>query len=82
MLGADVARDGYGVELCHLIAIFYTDNAFIALRDPEFLQRAMHVLIHLFECAGLQTSTLNTNVMTCLLGRIRCRLPSASYSHM
>jgi hypothetical protein len=36
-------------------AIFYVDDAYLALRDPEFLQQALDILVKLFAHVGLKT---------------------------
>ena len=40
-----------------LFAIFYVDDAYIASRDPVFLQRAIDGLVSAFERVGLETNT-------------------------
>ncbi len=35
--------------LGELFAIFYVDDGYIALRDPEFLQKALDMLVETFE---------------------------------
>ena len=37
-------------------AIFYVDDAYLASRDPDFLQRALDLLVSLFERVGLETN--------------------------
>ena len=49
MLGPEAANSGYGMELRHLLAIFYADDALIASKDPELLQEAMDKMVGLFE---------------------------------
>ena len=46
-----------------LFAIFYVDDAYIASRDPVFLQRAINGLIRTFERVGLETNTKKTQAM-------------------
>jgi hypothetical protein len=63
-------------------AIFYVDDAYLASRDPGFLQHALTLLVDLFERVGLQTNTTKTQTMICTPGRIRTQLPSESYRRM
>jgi hypothetical protein len=65
-----------------LFAIFYVDDAYIASRDPAFLQRAIDGLVSVFERVGLETNTKKTQAMTCTPGTIRLQLPTASYLRM
>ncbi len=51
-------------------AIFYIDNAYLASRDPEFLQRVLDILVNLFACVGLKTNVKKTQMMICTPGRI------------
>ncbi len=59
--------------------IFYIDDAYLASRDPEFLQQALNILVDLFACVGLKTNMRKTQTMICTLGRISTQLPTASY---
>jgi hypothetical protein len=63
-------------------AIFYVDDAYLASRDPEFLQRALDILVYLFTRVGLETNVKKTQTMICTPGRIRTQLPAASYARM
>jgi len=65
-----------------LIAIFYMDDAYIASRDPVFLQQAINGLVTTFECVGLETNTKKTQAMTCMPGTIRLQLSTKSYQRM
>jgi len=56
--------------------IFYVDDAYIALRDPVFLQRAINGLVSAFTIVGLETNTKSTP------GTIRLQLPTKSYLWM
>ena len=60
-------------------AIFYVDDAYLASRDLEFLQRALDILVNLFVRVGLGTNVKKTQTMICTQGRIRTQLPTASY---
>jgi hypothetical protein len=63
-------------------AIFYVDDAYLASRDAEFLQRALDLLVSLFARVGLETNMSETQTMICILGRIRTQLPADSYRRL
>jgi hypothetical protein len=65
-----------------LFAIFYVDDAYLALRDPVFLQRAIDGLVSAFKRVGLKTNIAKTQAMICTLGKIRVQLPTDSYKRM
>jgi len=65
-----------------LFTIFYVDDAYIALRDPVFLQRAIVGLVSAFERVGLETNIKKTQAMTCMPGTIRLQLLTESYLRM
>ncbi len=51
--------------------ILYVEDAYLALRDPEFLQRALDILVDLFAGVGLKTNVKKTQTMICTPGRIQ-----------
>jgi hypothetical protein len=63
-------------------AIFYVDDAYLASRDPDFLQRALNVIVGLFARVGLETNAQKTQAMICTPRRIRIQLPEDSYAWM
>jgi hypothetical protein len=65
-----------------LFTIFYVDDAYIASRDPVFLQRAIDGLVSTFKRVGLETNTKKTQAMTCTPGTIHLQLPADSYLRM
>jgi hypothetical protein len=65
-----------------LSAIFYVDYAYIAARDPVFLQRVIDGLVSFFECVGLKTNISKTKAMICTPGKIWLQLPADSYRRM
>ena len=81
LLGEEAARHGYGAAVRELMAIFYADDAILASRDPVALQRALDVIVELFERVGLRTNTSKTKVMTCVPGKIRTRLSQDAYNN-
>jgi hypothetical protein len=61
----------------------YVDDAYVAARDPVFLQHALNVLVDTFACVGLDTNIAKTQqAMICTPGKIRVQLPSESYQRM
>ncbi len=68
--------------LATFFAIFYVDDAYLAWRDPDFLQRALDVFVNPFVRVGLETNMKKTQTMICTPGRIRTQLPAASYQWM
>jgi hypothetical protein len=65
-----------------LFAIFYVDNAYVAARDPVFLQHALDILVDTFARVGLNTNIAKTQAMICMPGKIRIQLPAESYHWM
>jgi hypothetical protein len=49
-------------------AIFYVDDAYLATRDPNFLQVALNSLVSLFECVGLESNVKKMKTMICTPG--------------
>jgi hypothetical protein len=60
-------------------AIFYIDDAYLATRDPDFLQVTLNSLVSLFECVGLETSIKKMQAMICTPGQISTQLSTDSY---
>jgi len=58
------------------------DDAYIASRDPVFLQRAINGLVSAFERVGLDTNIKKMQAMKCMPGTIRLQLPTESYLRM
>ena len=73
-LGNESARDGIGATIHLVLALFYTNDGYIALMDVAMLQKAMDTIIQLFERVGLRTNTSKTKGQTCVDGKIRTRL--------
>jgi hypothetical protein len=49
-------------------AIFYVDDAYLAARDPNFLQVALTSPVSLFKCVGLETNVTKMQTMVCTPG--------------
>jgi hypothetical protein len=60
-------------------AIFYVDDAYLADRDPDFLQVALTSLASLLECVGLETNVKKMQAKICTPGRISTQLSTDSY---
>ena len=52
--GGDYAEWELAELMLTFFAIFYVDNAYLASRDTEFLQRALDLLVSLFKRVGLK----------------------------
>jgi hypothetical protein len=82
-------REGSALEpdkidrlMATFFAIFYVNDAYLASRDPEFLQRALNVIVGLFSHVGLETNAQKMQTMVCTPGRIRIQLPEDSYARL
>ena len=53
-----------------LFAIFYVDDGYIASRDPDFLQRALDMMVNIFRRTHLETNTAKTQAMVCTPGKM------------
>ncbi len=51
--------------LCLFVALFYADAGYIVRRDAELLDRALDILVDLFEQVGLETNTTKTKATFC-----------------
>ncbi len=65
-----------------LFAIFYIDDAYIAARDPVFLQWAIDGLVSTFEHVGLAIKISKTKAIICTPSKIQLQLPANSYWRM
>ena len=65
-----------------LFAIFYVDDGYIASKDVEFLQEALHILVKTFRRVGLATNTKTMQAMVCTPGKIRVHLLMDSYRRL
>jgi hypothetical protein len=60
-------------------AIFSVDDAYLAARDPTFLQVALNSLVSLFKRIGLETNVKKMQAMICTPGQISTQLSTDSY---
>ena len=70
------------VRVKELSTIFYVNDGYIALRDAEFLQEALNILVVTFKRTGLAMNTKKMQAMVCMPGKIRVQLPTDSYNHL
>ncbi len=80
--GSALEPDKINRLMATFFAIFYVDDAYLASHDPDFLQRALDVIVGLFACIGLKTNAQKTQTMICTPGRIHIQLPEDSYARM
>jgi hypothetical protein len=80
--GGDYEEWERGDLMSAFFAIFCVDDAYLASRDPEFLQRVLDLLVSLFARVGLETNMSKMQTMICTPGRIRTQLPADSYRRM
>jgi hypothetical protein len=73
-------------EIDHLMAtffaIFYVNDAYLVSRKPDFLQRALNILVNLFACIGLETNVQKMQTMICTPGKTPIQLPKDFYARM
>jgi hypothetical protein len=80
--GSALKPDEIDRLMATFFAILYVDDAYLVSPGPEFLQRALDILVHLFARVGLKTNVQKTQTMICTPGRIRIQLPKDSYAQM
>ena len=77
-IGEEATHGEFAVA-CREIVAFFVDNGLVGLRDPVWLQRALNILVTLFESIGLRTKSYKTKVMTCVAGKIQVALTDEAY---
>jgi hypothetical protein len=60
-------------------AVFYADDGHIYSNDAEALQRALEIIVQLFERMGLQTNPTKTKAMVCAPNPTITRICSPAY---
>ena len=73
------APHGEFAVACREIVVFFVDNGLVGSRNPIWLQRALDILVTLFECIGHQTNSDKTKVMMCVSGNIWVALTDKAY---
>jgi hypothetical protein len=63
-------------------AIFYVNDAYLESHKWNFLQRALNVIVGLFDHVGLKTNVQKTQAIVCIPRRIRIQLPEDSFAQM
>jgi len=59
----ETTRNGSWTIWPTFFTIFYVNDAYLASRDAEFLQRALGLLVSLFARVGLETNVSKTQTM-------------------
>ncbi len=77
--GGIVDPEELDLLMAAFFAIFYVDDAYLAARDPNFLQVALSSLVSLFKRIGLETNVKKLQAMICTPGRISTQLSTHSY---
>jgi hypothetical protein len=77
--GGIVDPEELDLLMAAFFAIFYVDDAYLAARDPDFLQVALNSLVNLLERVGLETNVKKMQPMICTPGRISTQLLTDSY---
>ena len=80
--GSALEPDKINRLMATFFAILHVDDAYLASRDPEFLQRALNVIVGLFSRVGLKTNAQKTQTMICTPGRICIQLLEDSYARL
>jgi hypothetical protein len=79
--GGIVDPEELDLLMAAFFAIFYVDDAYLAARDPDFLQVASNSLVSLSKRVGLETNVKKTQAMICTPGQISTQLSTDSYRH-
>ena len=66
--GSIVDPEELNLLMVVFFAIFYGDDAYLAARDPDFLQVALNSLVSLSKCVGLETNVRKMQAMICTPG--------------
>jgi hypothetical protein len=77
--GGIVDPEELDLLMAAFFVIFHVDNAYLAARDPDFLQVALNSLVSLFECVGLETNVKKMQAMICTPSQITTQLLTNSY---
>ena len=76
-----VINDGLGHAVGQIMGVFYTYDGIIGLRDPEWIQGGINILIGLFRQIGLVANTAKYKMMTCQPGTIWSGLLEEALGH-
>jgi hypothetical protein len=74
-----VDQEEIDLLMAGFFTIFYVDDAYLAARDPNFLQAALNSLVSLFKHVGLETNVTKMQAMICTLSQISTQLFTNSY---
>ena len=66
---------GLGLAVVRCMGMFYMYDGLVGLRDPEWLQGALNVIIGLFQKYGLVANVAKSKAMICQPGEIWFGMP-------
>ena len=66
-----VAQHGLVETVARCMGVFYANNGMVSLRDPDWLQHAMNVLVGLFRRYFLAANVAKSHTIPCLPGLLR-----------
>ena len=74
----------YGLRMAvgRYIGVFYTDGGIIGLKEPEWIQGAINVLIGIFQRVGLMANVTKSKTMTDQTGVIHIWMVYKYFSHI
>ena len=73
------AEDGLGRTVEDMLTLFYADDGLLSAKDKAWLQKALNLLISLFERIGLKTKDSKTKMMICLPAVKASRMTEGAY---
>ena len=71
--------DGLGRTVEDMLTLFYADDGLLSTKDREWLQKALDLLVSLFERIGLKTNESKTKLMVCLPAVKATRMTDGAY---
>ncbi len=80
--GSALEPDKIDCLMATFFAIFYVNDVYLPSCNPDFLQRALDVIVGLFAHVGLETNAQKMQTMICTPGRICIQLPEDSYARV
>ena len=75
----DDVQDGLGRTVGDKLAVIYADDGLLSAKDREWLQKALDLLVSLFERIGLKTNAAKTKLMICLPAPRATRMSDEAY---
>ena len=65
-----VSQEGLGLRVGGCLGLFYVDYGVVGLRDPEWIQGELNMLIGLFLRYGLVATVAKSKATTCQKGKL------------